>query len=296
MRASSDRSMGFIYGFLAYFSWGLFPIYWKFLKEVPAEEILAHRIIWSVVVTAIFLFAARSWGELRGGIRARNGAVYLSLSAALIGLNWLLYIWAVNTDHILEASLAYFMTPIVNILLGATILKESLSRAQRLALGCGVLAVLLLTVELGSLPALSLSLAVSFALYGFIRKKAPIGALPGLAAEAMILSPLALAFLAKVEMSGVGHFWSLAPTGKTLLLLSGFVTSLPLIWFAAAARALPLSILGLLQYIAPTLQFLTAIFIYGEKCSPAQEAAFVLVWVGLGAVAMERLRRKPEPA
>lgn len=254
---------------------------------------MAHRVLWSLLVTALFLTAARSWKEL--GSAMRNGKTRLALlcSSALIGVNWLLYIWAVNHDRILEASLAYFMTPIINIGLGVLILKEILSRAQVFALACGATAVLLLTLELGALPSLSLSLATSFAFYGYIRKKADLGALPGLAVETMILSPLAAGFLLYLNKNGGGSFSGLPGTGKTLLVLSGFVTSLPLIWFAAAARALPLSILGLLQYIAPTLQFLTAIFIYGEKCTSAQEAAFIIIWMGLGGVALQRFRIRP---
>lgn len=267
-------------GGTAYACWGLLPIYFKFLKSVGPVVIVAQRIIWSVAVLTILLTALRGWPAIRRALSHRNTILLLTLSAALIGGNWLIYIYAVNSGHILAASLGYYLNPLANILLGRFLLKEHLSRLQWAAVAIAAAGIALLAAHaLGQLW-ISLVLCGSFACYGLVRKIVAADALTGLAIETGFLLPFAIAYLAFVHAPGAP--W-LAETSRVSLLLmaSGLVSTFPLLLFAAAARRLPYSTMGMLQFLAPTMQFLIAVFLYGEPFTRTYAIAFAAIWSAL---------------
>lgn len=281
---------GLPHGIAAYTIWGLLPIYFKLVQDVPALEIIAHRVFWSLLLMLALLSSTKSLGEFSRTLRDRRAMKAMSGSALLIGLNWLAYIWAVNEGHVLAASLGYFLNPLVNVALGVLVLKERLRQPQKLAIliaGAGV--VVMAASALDTLW-VSLALAFSFAFYGLIRKTAVVGPRQGLAAETLILAPAACAYLAWLTLGSGGTFGTNAST-SALLMLSGAVTSVPLLLFATAARRMPLSALGLLQYLAPTMQFLCGIFLFGEALSTGQMLSFALIWAGLAIFAVDGIRR-----
>lgn len=272
---------GYLLGLTAYIIWGLFPIYFKALQAIPALEIIVHRALWSALFGALLLAVWKHpgwWRELRAHPRR---LLVLAGCGLLIASNWLIYVWAVNNDRMLEASLGYYINPLVNVLLGLLLLGERLRRLQWLAVGLAALGVLQQVWQVGSLPWVSLALALTFGFYGLIRKQAPVAALPGLVVETWLLLPVALIWLAlhPMAMSGQGEFWS---SGEVLLLaLAGPITLIPLVCFNAAARHLPYTTLGFLQYIAPTLVMLQAVLVFGEHFDPAKLMAFAFIWAGL---------------
>jgi chloramphenicol-sensitive protein RarD len=272
---------GYLLGLSAYVVWGLFPLYFKAIAEVPAREIIAHRIIWSALGGALLLLVWKHpnwWRELLANPRR---LAVLSLSGLLIAANWLLYVWAVNNGRMLEASLGYYINPLLNVLLGMLLLGERLRRLQWLAVGLAALGVLQQLWQVGSLPWLSLALAGSFAFYGLIRKQAPVAALPGLVVETWLLLPVALIWLLLNPQAGSLQpaFWS--STQALWLMAAGPITLLPLLCFNAAARHLPYTTLGFLQYIAPTLVALQAVLLFGEHFEPSKLLTFALIWAGL---------------
>jgi chloramphenicol-sensitive protein RarD len=272
----------------AFVMWGLFPLYWKQLAAVPALEVVAHRTVWGFVSVALWVTLRRGWARARAAARPRTLRVLVA-SAALIGLNWLLYIWAVVHDHVVEASLGYYINPLVNVALGVAVLREQLSRAQQVALGLAGFAVAVLTLWYGRFPWIALALAASFGLYGLLRKLVAADAVTGLLWETAILTPAAGAWLLTLAASGAGVFGR-SPLASSLLLLGGAVTALPLVLFAAGARALPLSTLGLVQYVSPTLQFLLAVLVFGEPFTAAHVVTFACIWAALALLALD-LRR-----
>lgn len=280
---------GVALGLGAYLCWGVLPLYFKLLGHVPASEIVAQRVIWSVLLLTVLIVAARRWAKLRAALSDRRALALLLASATLIGANWLLYIWAINAAHVLETSLGYFLNPLVNVVMGVVLLKERLSRAQGVAVALAALGVSILAVGASGLW-ISLGLAGTFATYGLIRKIAPVESLEGLAVETLLLSPVAAVYLWSLGAGGTLAFGSDVST-SALLAFGGIVTCVPLLLFAAAARLLPYSTLGLLQYIAPTIQFLLAIIVFGEPLSPAHLACFALIWSGLAVYAADGLRR-----
>lgn len=273
---------GLVYALLSYGIWGVFPLYWKMLLHVPPQQILAHRIVWSL----LFLFLILAWRRERLFLQYLSSPRILGtliLSGSLIGCNWYTYIYAVNNEHIVEASLGYYINPIVNIMLGLVFLKERLSRIQILAVTFAFGGVAYLTFHYGRLPFISLVLAFSFGLYGLIRKKANLQSMPGLMVETLLLAPIALWYLWHVNTLGTGAFGQDgAWFTDTLLLLGGPVTALPLFWFGIAATRIPLSTLGFIQYLSPTIQLLIGIFIFSEPFNAAYMLSFGLVWIGLG--------------
>ncbi|MGP0173979.1 EamA family transporter RarD [Pseudomonas sp. NCHU5208] len=278
---TANPQRGYLLGLTAYIIWGLFPIYFKALQAVPALEIIVHRALWSALFGALLLAVWKHpgwWRELR---EHPKRLLVLAGCGLLIASNWLIYVWAVNNDRMLEASLGYYINPLVNVLLGLLILGERLRRLQWLAVGLAALGVLQQVWQVGSLPWVSLALALSFGFYGLIRKQAPVAALPGLVVETWLLLPVALIWLAlhPAAMSSQGEFWS---SGEVLLLaLAGPITLIPLVCFNAAARHLPYTTLGFLQYIAPTLVMLQAVLLFGEHFDPAKLMAFACIWAGL---------------
>lgn len=286
---------GLVYALLSYGIWGVFPLYWKMLSDVPAQQILAHRVVWSM----IFLFIILAWRRDRIFIQYLTSAKIvgtLFLSSALIACNWFTYIYAVNNDHIVDASLGYYINPMVNILLGTLFLKERLSRIQFIAVAFAFAGVGYLTYHYGKLPLLSLVLAISFGLYGLVRKKANLQSMPGLMVETLLLAPVALWYLWHVNTLGTGTFGHYSWQADMLLLIAGPVTALPLFWFGIAATRIPLSTLGFMQYLAPSIQLLIGIFVFGELFNSAYMVSFGLVWIGLGiytySVILELKRRK----
>jgi chloramphenicol-sensitive protein RarD len=285
--ATVNPRRGYVLGVTAYTIWGLFPLYFKAIQEVPALEIVVHRALWAALFGALLLSVwkhPRWLNELRDN--PRRFAI-LALSGALIACNWLVYVWAVNNGRMLEASLGYYINPLVNVLLGMLLLGERLRRLQWLAVGLAALGVMQQLWQHGSIPWVSLVLALSFGFYGLIRKQAPVAALPGLVVETWLLLPVALGWLwlNPAAVSSQAAFWS---TSEALwLIAAGPITLVPLVCFNAAARHLPYVTLGFLQYIAPTLVLLLAVFTFGERLDPSTLLAFICIWAGLAVYSLD---------
>jgi chloramphenicol-sensitive protein RarD len=271
---------GILYGIGAYAAWGFFPIYWKFLHHVPAIQLIGHRIIWSCLLLIVFILFTRQWDDFRKTVNAKVIRTY-TIAAILIGINWLVYVWAVNANHIVETSLGYFINPLISVLLGVIFLKERLRIAQWIPVVLAAIGVSYLTYVYGSLPYIALVLAFSFGLYGFIKKLSPLGSLYGLTIETGILFIPALGYLIFVEANNTAAFLHTGSVSDLLMVGAGIMTTVPLLMFASAARSIPLWVVGLLQYIAPTLQFLIGVFLYKESFSHHQLIGFGIVWTAL---------------
>lgn len=285
-----DRRLGFLAGAAAYGLWGLFPIYFKALASVRPLEVLAHRIVWAAAILLGLVWWQGLGRDLRAALRSRRSLGVLLCSTAAIALNWFVYISAVISGHVLETSLGYFMTPLVSVLLGVVVLRERLARPVLLAAGLAVVGVSCMTVQAGRVPAIALVLAFSFGSYGLLRKVVPVGVVVGLAIETLLLLPFAAGYLAWSRSAGTLAFLSGAWTRDALLLVSGPLTAGPLLLFGGAVRRLPLSTVGFLQYISPTIQFLLAILLYREAFSSAVALAFGFIWAGLAVFAVHSIR------
>ena len=281
---------GLLLGLGAYTLWGGMPLYFKALKHVSATEIVAHRILWSLVFLAALVALWRRWPPLRTAISTPRVALTLALTASLISVNWLVYIYAVVSGHVLEGSLGYYLNPLVNVLLGVFLLKEPLSRAQKGAFALAAAGVAVLAAGAGGAIWISLTLAASFALYGFVRKVAPVEAIEGLSIETLFLAPIALGWIIWLQRSGAGGFLDDRLT-DVLLILGGAVTAIPLLLFTAAAKRLPYSTLGFLQYVAPSLQFLLAVLVFGEPLTTAHLVCFGAIWTALIIFVFEGVRK-----
>jgi chloramphenicol-sensitive protein RarD len=283
---------GLVWGLAAYGSWGLFPIYFKAVAAVPALEVLAHRVVWSVVVLAIVLTVQRRWHEVVAAVADLRILGVLGVTALLIGGNWYLFIWAVTTGHLLQASLGYFINPLVNVFLGVVFLGERMSRAGIAAVAMAGLGVGWLAARGGAVPWVALVLAFSFALYALIRKTARVKPVPGLAVETALLAPVAVLYLATTASSGGLYFGTGSWKLDLLLAAAGLITALPLLWFNMAAQSLPLSTLGFLQYLSPTGQFLLAVLAYGEPLTRDRLVAFAWIWIALGIFTVDQLQTR----
>lgn len=288
----SEAGSGLAAAVTAFLIWGLLPLYLKALDSVPALQIMSHRIAWCCV-------AAFAWLALRGELGAARAALAnpavrlrLAASALLVSVNWLIYIWAVNSGHVVEASLGYFINPLLNVALGVLLLSERLNRAQWVAVGLAAVGVIYLTIAAGRPPWIALSLAATFGTYGLIRKVIAVEAVPGLATETLLLTPFALAFLLWCEWQGTGALGHSGVAVDVLLLASGVITALPLALFAYGARRIPLSTVGLVQYIGPTLQFLVGVLVFHEPFPRARAVGFVLIWTALVIYAVDGLWRR----
>ncbi len=275
----ADRR-GLLYGLGAYLVWGLVPLFWPLVRQAGAVEILAHRVVWSLVIaTALALILLpRRW--LRPLLNRRT-LTLLALAAAFVAVNWGVYIWAVNSGHVVEAALGYYINPIFTVLLGVIFLRERLARTQWVAVGFAAAAVLVLTADYGQPPWVALILASSFATYGLLKNRINSGAVATLTVESAMLTPAALVYLGYLQATGSLTFGHLGWAHSLLLAAAGLVTVVPLLLFSAAAVRIPLSTLGLLQYLTPTVQFLLGVFYFGEAMSPARWAGFALIWAAL---------------
>jgi chloramphenicol-sensitive protein RarD len=271
---------GILYGIGAYALWGFFPIYWKFLHHIPAIQLISHRIGWSFILLMLVIFLTKQWTDFRSTINARTIRIYL-IAALLIGVNWLVYVWAVNADYIVETSLGYFINPLLSMLMGVIFLRERLRIAQWIPVGLAAIGVGYLTFVYGRPPWIALVLAFSFATYGLIKKLAPLGSLYGLTLETGILFLPALTYLIFTEVNGTGAFLHDTTPVNILLVGAGVVTTIPLLMFASAAQRIPLTMIGVLQYIAPTIQFALGVFLYKEPFDHAHLVGFSIVWVAL---------------
>lgn len=280
---------GVLYGAGAYLIWGFFPLYFKALQSVPALEIMFHRVVWSFLFLILVVGLRNEWKKLRISISAPKTLLIYLIAACLLAINWLVYIYGVNTDRIVETSLGYFINPLFSVALGVFFLRERLRPAQWLPVGLAAIGVVYLTVQVGSLPWIALALAASFGLYGLVKKVAPLNALYGLTLETGILFIPGLIYLAFLESQGTSAFnhngWEI-----TLMLgLTGVITALPLLMFATAARSIPLYLVGILQYIAPTCQFLLGVFLYHETFGTSQLIGFTIIWSALLIYSLEGL-------
>lgn len=278
---------GILYAFAAYFIWGLFPVYWKLLRHVPATQLIGHRIVWSFLLLAAMLLIGRKWTGFRASIADRAAVRIYAAAAALVGVNWYIYVWGVTAGYIVECSLGYFINPLFSVLLGVVLLRERLRPIQWASIGTAAAGVAYLTLVYGRLPWIALSLALTFGLYGLVKKKAPLGSLNGLTLETGILFVPGLAFLVYADRIGQGAFLHTGMLSDLLMAGAGFVTTIPLLFFSSAARGIRLTTIGILQYITPTLQFLLGVLVYGEAFDSKQGIGFGVVWLGLILFCME---------
>jgi chloramphenicol-sensitive protein RarD len=278
---TTERRDGIVYGAAAYLLWGVFPLFFPLLKPAGAGEILAERIVWSLIAVLVVLWLGRSFRSFRAVLRDRRKVLMLGVAAVLIAVNWGTFIYAVNSDHVIEASLGYFITPLVSAAFGVFLLREHLRPRQAAALGIGFVAVLVLTIDYGRLPWIALVLAASFGTYGLVKKVVNVGAAESLAVETLLLLLPALATVVALQAAGTGTFTEDAPGHALLLMASGIVTALPLLLFSASVTRVPLTVIGMLQYLAPVLQFLVGLLIVGEAMPASRWIGFGLVWVAL---------------
>jgi chloramphenicol-sensitive protein RarD len=284
------QRQGVAYGASAYLLWGMFPLYWPLLQPSSALEVLAHRIVWSLVVVLLLLAVTRRLSAVRAAAADRRQLARLALAAVVVAINWGTYIYGVTSDRVVETSLGYFVNPIVTVLLGVFFLGERLRPAQWTALGAAFVAVVVLTVENGSPPWIALILAFTFGSYGLLKKTAGVGAVEGLAIETGVLLPVAAGYLVVLGVSGDATFGTEGPGHAVLLAVAGLITAVPLLLFGAAASRVTLTTLGLLQYLAPTMQFLLGVTVFREPLPLAKLVGFVLVWIGLALFTADLVR------
>ena len=292
MKDLSQTQLGIIYALSAYLLWGIAPIYFKYLEFIPVYEVLAHRVIWSVLFTAIVITFMKGWKRAMEILQNPKNMLFLTCTSLLITVNWTVFIWAINNDRMLEASLGYFINPLFNVVLGCFFLNEALSRLKWIAVSLALLGVLIQVVQVGSLPWVSLILPITFGFYGLLRKKIKIEALIGLFFETILVLPVALYYLFFVangdSANMVNNSWSL----NLSLMFAGIVTAMPLIFFAQAALRLKLSTLGFFQYLAPSMVFVMAVSIYGEVLSLAKIITFIFIWAGILLFVFEHKLKK----
>jgi chloramphenicol-sensitive protein RarD len=286
----NDQNKGLVPAAASFALWGVFPLYFHVLRQVPPTQVIAHRLAWSCLFVLGWLYMRGDLGLLRAALKDRGVVLRLAATATLITLNWLTYVWGVVHGRVVETSLGYFIGPLVNVLLGVVVLSEKLTRAQWTAVALATIGVAYLTYMAGGLPWIALTLAFSFATYGFVRKLVKVESLPGLAIETLLLAPVATVYLFWCESAGVGAFGHTGSLVDILLIGCGPLTAIPLFLFAYGTRLLPYSTVGLLQYIAPTLQFICGVFVLHEPFDHARATGFIVIWVALVIYAGEGLR------
>ena len=286
----NQTNKGIFYPLAAYLLWGLLTIYWKQLSIIPAWDILAHRIFWSFLFLAAILTFNHRWGEFKVAFSSKRSIITIAAAAILISINWLVFIWAVNNNHIVESSMGYYINPLLTILLGTVVLKEKRDRWQTLSIVLAFTGVAYFTYQFGSLPWVAITLAVSFALYGLVKKMSPLNSLVGLTAETIMVAPFAVLYLI-YQGSTSTTYESISISTIVLILLSGLVTSIPLLLFAKGAKRVSLTTLGFVQYITPTISLLIGVFVYGETFTLAHRICFVLIWISLLIYSTTRKKR-----
>jgi chloramphenicol-sensitive protein RarD len=285
-----ERRLGVVSGLGAYALWGLFPLYFPLLEPAGGVEIVAHRVLWSLVVLAILLTVVRRWSLVRAAVADRRTLLILGGAAVLIAANWLVFVYGVNSGHVVETSLGYFINPLVSVVLGVLVFSERLRRMQWTAVVIAAIAVGVLTVDYGRPPWIALALALTFGLYGLMKKLVKVEAAPGLFVETALVALPAAAVLGILHAHGTGTFGHAGVGNALLLASSGIATAIPLLLFAAAARRIPLSTVGLLQYLTPLMQLVIGVFVYGEPMPPARLAGFAIVWLALAVFTVDSLR------
>jgi chloramphenicol-sensitive protein RarD len=285
-----ERRLGIASGLGAYALWGLFPLYFPLLEPAGGIEIVAHRVLWSLLFIGLLLAVVRRWGHVRSALRDRRTLLVLSGAAVLIAANWLIFVYAINSAQVVETSLGYFINPLVSVLLGVVVFSERLRPLQWVAVGIATVAVAVLTVDYGRPPWIALGLALTFGLYGLMKKLVAVEAAPGLFLETALVAVPAAVAIGVLHTQGAGTFAEAGPGHAALLASSGIATAVPLLLFAAAARRIPLSTVGLLQYLTPLMQLAIGVFVYGEPMPPARLAGFVIVWVALAVFTADSLR------
>lgn len=278
---SGDSPRGFAFALAAYFLWGFLPLFMKAIAHIPAPEIIAHRIIWSIPVAGAVLVATGRTADLKVALKSPRTLAMAALTASIITINWGIYVWSIAAGRALESALGYYINPLFSVFLGAVLLREKLSTSQWVAIGLAVCAVAILTVEAGGLPWVSLSLAVSWGFYAFFRKTLPVGPNQGFLLEVILLSVPAMAYIGYLETSGQGHFGDTGYVDVLWLLACGLITAVPLILYANGAKLLRLSTIGIMQYIAPTMIFIIAVFVFKEPFGLSQLVAFAFIWAAL---------------
>jgi len=289
---------GILYAVGAFLMWGLFPVYWKQLELIPALQLIGHRIAWSFILLMLVILFSRQWRDFRATLNIKTIRIYL-IAALLISVNWFTYVWAVNSGFVVETSLGYYINPLFSVLLGVLVFRERLRRAQWIPIGLAAAGVIYLTAHYGSLPWIALTLAFTFGLYGLVKKTAPLSSLYGLTLETGLLFLVAVAFLLYSEAMGQGAFLHSGLKADSMMVGAGLVTTVPLLLFASAAQRVPLTTIGVLQYINPTMQFLLGVLLYKEPFTHERLIGFSIVWAGLILFWLEGLysRRNiaPEP-
>jgi chloramphenicol-sensitive protein RarD len=288
----SDTRRGAAFGATAYLLWGIFPLYFPLLDPAGAVEVLAHRVVWSLVVVAVLVQVTHRWPAVRAVVADRGRVARLTAAAAFLAVNWGVYIYGVTNDRVVETSLGYFINPLVTVMLGVVVLRERLRRLQWVALGIATVAVVFLAVQSGRLPWIALVLAFSFGTYGLLKKTSHVGALEGLTVETAVLAPVALGYAAVIQASGDATLTSHGVGHAALLVVTGVITAVPLLFFGAAASRVPLTTLGILQYLAPTMQFLLGVLVFHEGMGLARLLGFCLVWTALVLFTADLLRQR----
>lgn len=295
---NEDTLSGFAFALTAYTLWGFLPLYMKALAHIPPTEVITHRVIWSIPIAALVLWVTRRTGDLKIALRTPHMLGMAAVTAVLISLNWGIYVWSIANNQAIEAALGYYINPLFSVLLGSILLGERMARAQMVAVALAALAVLILTVDAGRLPVVALALTLTWGIYAYFKKSLPIGPNQGFLLEVLLLMPLALGYAAYLAWTGQGHFLVGVPSDNWLLVGCGLVTAVPLMIYANGAKRLRLSTIGIMQYIAPTMIFLIAVFMFGEDFGRAKVIAFPMIWCALiiYTVSMVRQARQAKPA
>ena len=293
---NEDSLSGFFYALSAYVLWGFLPIYMKALAHVTPTEVIAHRILWSLPIAGAVLLAQGRTADLKRALRTPSMLGMAAVAALLISVNWGFYIWAIGAGHALDAALGYYINPLFSILLGAFLLQERLSHLQKVAVALAALAVIILTIGTGRLPVVALALTLSWGFYAYLKKQLPIGPNQGFTLEVILLTPFALGYVIYVQATGTGHFMQGTPSDTWLLLGCGIITAIPLMLYANGAKLLRLSTIGIMQYIAPTMIFLTAVFIFGEPFGTSRMIAFPMIWAALALYSIAMFHGRARPA
>lgn len=277
----SEKTLGFIYGLLAFTAWGFLPLYWKMLQQIPAGEILAHRVLWSFIFVTCVIMSLKKLASLKQFLLEKKKLLVIVICSLLISINWFTFIWAVNSNYVIEASMGYYILPIVSVFLGVAFLKERITLWQCLAVGMALIGIIIITVEYGRVPWVALVLAVSFGLYGLAKKLLKAEPLLGLALETAIITPAALGYIILKHFQGLGALGEGSLTVSLLLIGAGIATATPLLWFAESAKRIELSTIGFMEYIAPTISLFLGIFVFKEEFTKIHFISFTCIWIAI---------------